>query len=158
MTQSLRLKHFVIWISLYIRNKTTLWANLSRKIFFKNRKNHDDVIFPVSVSNFAGLSLAAKVETETGLGLGLEKIYRYRSRSRTSRPRLQPWFLLNKSCNIRYRTQNHLLTSDLNAIIKLVSKLCREMNSSIVSFRFFVRLYRHHHQFDLIANSKAMHT
>ena len=62
-----------------------------QKLFSKNKKTIDDVIFSVSilVSNFAGLGLEAKIEIETGLGfgLGLGKILRSRSWSwsRTSR-------------------------------------------------------------------------
>ena len=40
------------------------------------------------VSNFAGLSLKAKVETDAGLG----KVLRSRSWSRTSQSRLQSWY------------------------------------------------------------------
>ena len=64
---------------------------MSFKPFFqKIEKTIDDVIFLVSVSNFAGFGLEAKIEIETGLALG--KILRSRSRfwSRTSRSRLQP--------------------------------------------------------------------
>ena len=61
-----------------------------KNFFSKNRKTIDDVIFSVSISNFAGLGLEAKIEIEIGLGLrlGLGKILR--SRSQTSQSRLQP--------------------------------------------------------------------
>ena len=67
-----------------------------KNFFSKNQKTIDDVIFSVSVSNFADLALEAKIEITTGLGLGLGKILRSRSRSwsRTSRSQLQPWELL----------------------------------------------------------------
>ena len=57
---------------------------MSSKNFFQKIENtNDDVIFSVSVLNFAGLE--AKIEIETGLGLGIIL------RSRMSRSRLQPW-------------------------------------------------------------------
>ena len=72
----------------------------SKNFFQKIEKTIDDVIFPVSVSNFAGLGLKAKIEIETGLGLG--KILQSRSWSRTSRSRLQPWLELCEIIKILY--------------------------------------------------------
>ena len=61
--------------------KTTYEQIRAPKKFFLIKKTNDDVIFPVSVSNLAGLGLEANFETKTGLGfgLGLGKVFQSRS-------------------------------------------------------------------------------